>query len=143
MQKRPSSCEGAWQASPLLQNTLLTVALALLATLAGVMAGGSWAWLALLAAAVVGLGHWAERHDWLVRAEGDAPPGRRLRDAAVVVVSAVFAVAYVAPHRRQQARRSPSRTTSPRCWPPSASAPVPDSPRGWAWPPFPRRAGMD
>ena len=99
MPKQTLACAGPGNTlslSPLLQNALLTVALMLLAILAGVMAGGSWAWLVLMAVAVAGLGHWAARHDWLVRAEGDATPGRRLRDAAVVVVSAVFAVAYVA-----------------------------------------------
>ena len=73
----------------------------LLAILAGVMAGGSWVWLTLLAVAVAGLGHWAARRDWLVRAEGDAPPRRRLRDAAVVAVSAVFCRRVRRPHRRQ------------------------------------------
>ena len=79
-----------------LQSVALTAALALLATLAGIMAGGSWVLLVLLTAAIVGLGQWAVRRDWLVRAEEDALAGRRLRDAAVVAVSAVFAVLYVA-----------------------------------------------
>ena len=59
------------------------------------MAGGSWVWLGLMGVAVAVLGHWAARHDWLVRAEADAPPKRRLRDAAVIAVSAVFGVVYV------------------------------------------------
>ena len=51
--------------------------------------------LIVLIGAFAGLGFWAARHGWLARAEGDAPPWRRLRDAAVIAVSAAFAFLYV------------------------------------------------
>ncbi|MBV9848247.1 MAG: GAF domain-containing protein, partial [Armatimonadetes bacterium] len=79
-----------------LQNVALIAAWVLLATLAGVMAGGPVIKLAALDAAFAGLGLWAARRDWLARADEAAPPGRRLRDVAVIAVSAVFALLYVA-----------------------------------------------